>query len=77
MRLRLLRDAIQGHVPARVWGFEPRSPQEARQVLDKRRGQRTSGEPAQTRLDHVTYAEETQALRVTIVWPWPRPETEP
>jgi len=34
VRLRLLRDSIQGHVPARVWGFE--SPLRHQLVTDQR-----------------------------------------
>jgi integrase len=37
--------------------------EEARRVLDKRRGQRASGAPIRPRLDRVTYAEAAQALR--------------
>lgn len=36
--------------------------EDARRVLDTRRGQRAKGEPIQTRLDHVTYAEAAKAL---------------
>ena len=37
--------------------------EDARRVLDTRRGERAKGEPIHARLDHVTYAEAAQALR--------------